>query len=174
MFSALEVKICCSDLLGPVASEQFFSCGENKLDREPLPLSPYSEQSPPPLQIASWVTSAKQGLCECDDTHHSLGMKGNIRRQPKWQRIYFSTIHIFTPAEDLAPETSFHSREAKCLITVQQTVHSWSRSRCGLQKYFGNTGKMKGYWFPIQFTLTVTEVLSCQTQVNHKNTISGP
>lgn len=126
-----------------MACEQLFSGGENELDREPLSLYPYSEQSPSALQIAPWITAAMLGLCEWDDTHHSKGMKGNISRQPKWQCIYFSTIHIFTPAEDLAPEALFQSKKAKCLITEQQTAHSWCHSRCSLQKqkYFGNAGK---------------------------------
>lgn len=98
------------------------------------------------------------GLCEWDDTHHSKGMKGNTRRQPKWQYIYFSTIHIFTPAEDLAPEAPFQSRKAKYLITAQQTAHSWCHSRCCLQKqkYLETLEKKKGQWFHIQFT----EILS--------------
>lgn len=106
------------------------------------------------------------GLCECDD---SKGMKGNISRQPKWQCIYFSTIHIFTPAEDLAPEAPFQSKKAKCLITEQQTAHSWCHSRCSLQKqkYFGNTRKKER----TVVSYHLTEILSSQIQVNHQSTV---
>lgn len=95
------------------------------------------------LPLSSWITSTMLGLCEWDYTHHSKGMKGNISRQPKWQCIYFSTIHLFTPAEDLALEAPFQSKKAKCLVTGQQTAHSWCHSTCSLQKqkYFGNTGE---------------------------------
>lgn len=71
MFSVLEVKIGSGYLLESIACEQFFNWGKNELDREWLLLSPYREQGSPALQIASWITLAMLGLCECDDMHYT-------------------------------------------------------------------------------------------------------
>lgn len=82
------------------------------------------------------------GLCEWDDTHHSKGMKGNISRQPKWQCIYFYTIHIFMNSHQLriwllklpnSPRKQSASSQSNKLLTVGAIQGAVCKSRSTLE-----------------------------------------